>query len=45
MDENHRYLEFLRYCLDERAAVPSCVEGMDWDALYLFARNQTVVAT
>ncbi|MBO4851889.1 MAG: nucleotidyltransferase family protein [Prevotella sp.] len=45
MDENRNYLEFLRYCLDERAAVPSCVEGMDWDALYLFARHQTVVAT
>ena len=44
MDEQLRYLEFLRYCLDESAAPPACVGEIDWDKLYKFARQQTVVA-
>ena len=39
------YLEFLRYSLDDDAPVPPSVEGIDWDALYAFARRQTVDTT
>ena len=45
MDEKSRYLQFLNYCLHEDAPVPECIKEMDWDKLYLFARDQTVEAT
>ena len=45
MDEFTSYLAFLRYCLDDSAAPPPTVATMDWDKLYVFARQQTVEAT
>ena len=45
MDKNLHYLEFLRYCLDETTSPPACVEDIDWDDLYMFARHQTAEAT
>ena len=45
MNENQRYLEFLRYCLDETASPPAGVKDIDWDELYMFARHQTVETT
>ena len=45
MDEKESYLQFLRYSLDEKAPIPSDISQMDWEKLYLFARNQTVEST
>ncbi len=39
------YLEFLRWCLDASAPLPTSVDEMDWADLYRFARRQTVEAT
>ena len=39
------YLEFLRWCLDASAPLPTSVDKIDWTDLYRFARRQTVEAT
>ena len=45
MEETTAYLDFLRYCLDEKAEVPQSTATIDWDKLLLFARRQTMEAT
>ncbi len=44
-EEYASYLSFLRYCVDDSAVPPPCVSSIDWDKLYIFARQQTVEAT
>ena len=38
-----KYLEFLRYALDEGQGVPEGLDQMDWEGLYLFAEQQSIV--
>ena len=45
MDEYTPYLDFLRYCLDDKTAPPESVGQIDWEQLYHFARRQTVEGT
>lgn len=45
MEEFIPYLDFLRYCLDDQAALPPSVSKIDWERLYAFARRQTIEAT
>jgi hypothetical protein len=45
MDEYTPYLDFLRYCLDDKAALPESVSQIDWVKMYHFARRQTVEGT
>ncbi len=42
MNKNKSYLEFLRWCIDDSAPLPSSVDQFDWGDLYHFARSQTV---
>ena len=45
MNEMRPYLEFLRYCVDDHADIPASAKEIDWEALFVFARQQTVEAT
>lgn len=36
------YLDFLRFSLNEGAAVPASVKLIDWDQLLQFAKDQCV---
>ena len=45
MDEYTPYLDFLRYCLDDKAVLPESVSQIDWVKMYHFARRQTVEGT
>ena len=38
-----KYLEFLRYALDEEQGVPEGLDQMDWEGLYRFAEQQSIV--
>lgn len=37
------YFEFLRFCLQEDARVPSNLNGIDWDELYEFGKKQAIL--
>ena len=45
MEKEKKYLEFLHFCLDETVSVPKDALAIDYDELYLFARQQTVEST
>ncbi len=45
MEKIHPYLEFLRYCLDDKAPLPHSTQSIDWMDLFNFARKQTAEAT
>ena len=38
-----KYLEFLRYALDEEQGVPESLDQMDWEGLYRFAEQQSIL--
>ena len=38
-----KYLEFLRYALDEEQGVPEGLDQMDWEGLYRFAEQQSIL--
>ena len=42
-EKTDSYLAFLRFCLDESAAVPPCVVAIDWSAFYEFCKEQSIV--
>ena len=35
--------DFLAYCLSDKKPIPEGLEGLNWDAMYQFARQQSVV--
>ena len=37
------YFEFLRFCLQEDARVPSNLNEIDWDELYEFGKKQAIL--
>lgn len=37
-----RYIEFLRFCLNENAAQPEVIEKMDWAGLFRFCQEQAI---
>ena len=48
MDDGRRkmeeiYLEFLRYCLDDKLLLPESTKSIDWMAMMAWAEQQTVV--
>ena len=45
MEKSHPYLEFLRYCLDDKAPLPDSARNINWMELFEFAKKQTAEAT
>ena len=45
MDNNNSevFFEFIRYCVDERLAVPNSIHTMDWEYLFLFMQQQALL--
>ena len=37
-----RYLEFLRYAIDNKKAVPESVKDIDWHGLFEFSKKQAI---
>ena len=37
-----QYLQFIRYCIDEKAAQPEGIEEMDWAGLFCFCQEQAI---
>lgn len=37
-----RYIEFIKYCVDEKAALPEDIEKMDWAGLFRFCQEQAI---
>ncbi len=42
MDETSKYLELLKFCLNENEPVPNCIKDINWHELLLFAAKQTI---
>ena len=42
MDETRNYLEFLRFCLNDKEPVPTCIKDIHWHKLLEFASSQTI---
>ncbi len=38
-----KYIDFLKYCLNEEAGIPKCVYEIKWHSLLKFAKNQAIV--
>ena len=38
-----RYLEFLRYAIDNKKAVPESVKDIDWHGLFEFSKKQAII--
>ena len=36
------FLEFIRYCVNEKAALPEDIERMDWAGLFWFCQEQAI---
>lgn len=36
------FLEFIRYCINEKAALPENIEKMDWAGLFRFCQEQAI---
>lgn len=41
--QTKNYLEFLKFCLEPKNAIPFCVESINWTKLLDFAKKQTIV--
>lgn len=41
--EKLQYLDFLAYCLNDKAVEMPDVTGMDWEGLYVFSQQQAIV--
>jgi hypothetical protein len=37
------YLDFLKFCIDDKAKKPYCLKTIDWDGLMQFAEKQSIV--
>ncbi len=37
------YLDFLKFCIDDKAKKPDCLKTIDWDGLMQFAEKQSIV--
>lgn len=38
-----KYLEFLRYAIDNKKAVPESVKDIDWHGLFEFSKKQAII--
>lgn len=41
-EEQKKYIEFLKFCLNSEAEIPACVSVIDWHRLLNFAKEQAV---
>ncbi len=42
-EETQRYLDFLRYSIDDECPVPASIDKLDWQGLYDFAVKQAII--
>lgn len=37
------YFDFLKFCLNEKAAIPHSIQTIDWEGLYVFGKEQAIM--
>ena len=37
------YFDFLKFCLNDKAAIPHSIQNLDWEGLYQFGKEQTIL--